>query len=270
MVRALLGAGRRVAVWNRTIERAEALAVDGAHVVRSPEEAMTAAPLVILCVSAGKDRPLLDTPDPAELASRTILNTTSGTPEEARTLGDWAQTHGIPYLDAAIGAYPEQLGTADARILVAGDEELFVSHQDIILEIAGASKHVGTDHAAANAVDAAITGGFYISALTAFIESARFVREFGISHDVLAELSNYSLSVLDHQMKLALDRIAANDFGTDQATLDVYSDAARTFASALETKGGASMITAAARILRQAVDAGLGHEDIAAAVTVRP
>ena len=270
MVRALLTAGRRVAVWNRTAERAEALAADGAEVVHSAEAAMTAAPLVILCVSAGQDRSILDAVDPAQLTGRTVLNMTSGTPDEARSLRDWAQAHGVPYLDAAIGAYPEQLGTREARIMVAGEEELFEAHSDVISEIAGSSMHVGSDYGAANAIDAALTGAFYISSLVCFIEAARFVREFGVSHDVLSSLSSYSVSVLDHQIKLALDRIAADDFSTDQATLNVYADAASTFAAGLDTHGDAPMVRTAAQVLRQAVNAGLGDQDIAAAAILRP
>jgi 3-hydroxyisobutyrate dehydrogenase-like beta-hydroxyacid dehydrogenase len=271
MVRALLRAGRRVVAWNRTPERAEALVPDGAVAMREASDALAAAPLAILVVTTSSDLPLLEAADPAQLRSRTILNMTSGTPAEARRLSKWARTHGVPYLDAAIGAYPEQLGQADTRIMVAGDEKLFEAHREIILEIAGASMHVGTDHAAANAIDAALTGAFYISSLTSFIEAARFVQEFGIAHDVLVDLSSYSLTVLEHQMKLALDRIAANDFTTDQATIDIYADAARVFSDALNATGnGAAMIQTATQVLQGAVDAGLGQQDIAAAVTLRP
>ncbi|WGY02871.1 NAD(P)-binding domain-containing protein [Nocardioides sp. QY071] len=270
MVRALIEAGRRVAVWNRTPERAEALVADGAVALRDANDALASAPLAILVVTTGNDLPLLEAADPARLRSHTVLNMTSGTPAEARRLGEWARTHGVPYLDAAIGAYPEQLGQADTRITVAGEEKLFEAHRDIILEIAGASMHVGTDHGAANAIDAALTGAFYISSLTSFIEAAGFVREFGIAHDVLVDLSSYSLTVLEHQMKLALDRIAANDFTTDQATIDIYADAARVFSDALSATGSdAAMIRTATQVLQKAVDAGLGQQDIAAAATLR-
>lgn len=270
MVRALLAAGHRVAAWNRTTERAEALAADGATVLRSATDAISAAPLVILCVSATPDvRQLLETADLDQLTGRTVLNVTSGTPDDGRGFRDWAQAHDVAYLDAAIGAYPEQLGSQDARVLVAGDEELFEQHRATILDIAGSSLHVGTDHGAANAIDAALTGAFYISSLVCFIEAARFVREFAVSHDVLTNLSSYSVSVLDHQIKLALDRIVTEDFTTDQATLNVYADAATTFAATLAEQGDAPMASTAARVLQAAVDAGLGDQDIAAAVTIR-
>ncbi|WP_188111268.1 NAD(P)-binding domain-containing protein [Nocardioides antri] len=258
-------------MWNRTAERARALAAVGAEVQASAREALTAAPLVIVCVSATEDvRHLLEEASSEPFDGLALLNMTSGTPEDGRDLRNWAQAHGVAYLDAAIGAYPEQLGTRAARILVAGDEALFRTHQELILEIAGSSMYVGADHGAANAIDCALTGAFYISSLVSFIEAVRFVHEFGVSHDVLSDLSSYSVSVLDHQMKLALDRVARNDFTTDQATLNVYADAVATFAAGLEGRGDALMVQAATRVLRQAVDAGLGDQDIAAAVTLRP
>lgn len=57
---------------------------------------------------------------PEALAGRTILNVTSGTPDDARAMHLWTQGLGMRYLDGAILAYPEQIGTEAARILVAG------------------------------------------------------------------------------------------------------------------------------------------------------
>jgi 3-hydroxyisobutyrate dehydrogenase-like beta-hydroxyacid dehydrogenase len=225
--------------------------------------------LAIICVSTTDDvRQILDTVGPERLVGRTLLNVTSGTPDDARSLRDWAQTHGIGYLDASIAAYPEQLGTEEARILVAGDEGLWDAHRDAVLDLAGSSMYVGGEYGAANALDCAVVGAFYISSLTAFIEAARFVNRFGVSLDVLASLTDYAVSVLGYQAKQALDRIAADDFSTDQATLNVYADAAAAFAAGLEEHGDAPIIRATAQTLRRGVDAGLGKQDIAAMVTI--
>jgi 3-hydroxyisobutyrate dehydrogenase-like beta-hydroxyacid dehydrogenase len=267
--RALLTAGHSVAVWNRTIERAEALTAAGAEVLASAGDALVASPLTIVCIRSTDDvRELLEAADPERLRGQAILNVTSGTPDDARSVRDFAQQHGILYLDAAIGAYPEQIGTTEARILVAGDESLWQAHSAVVRDLAGSSMYVGADHGAANAVDAALTGAFYITSLVSYIEAARFMSTFGIPQDVLASLSSYSVSVLDHQMKLILDRIAAGDFSTDQATLNVYADAAAAFAAGLCERGNAPMIQTTARVLRDAVDAGLGAEDISVLSTL--
>jgi 3-hydroxyisobutyrate dehydrogenase-like beta-hydroxyacid dehydrogenase len=268
-VRALITAGRRVAVWNRTVERAEALARHGADVRTSAEGAMTAAPVVIPCLGSTDDvRKVLDTVAPERLTGRTILNVTSGTPEHARTMRDWAREHGIDYLDAAIGAYPEQIGTHDARILVSGDEALWRANRDVVCDLAGSSMYVGDDPGAANAIDAALTGAFYISSLVSFLEAARFTSGFGVSHEVLSDLAEYSVSVLNGELKHVLGRIVAGDFATEEATLNVYADAAATFAATLNERGASPMIQATAQTLRRGVDAGLGDDDISAIVTL--
>jgi len=269
MVRAYLSKGWQVTAWNRTPERAQALADDGAEVAPSSREALTRTPLAILCVSTTEDaRHLLEGVDPAQLAATTILNTTSGTPGDAHALRDWARAAGVRYLDAAIAAYPEHLGTEEARLLVAGDEDLWTVHREAVLALAGSSMYVGADHAAANAIDCAMTGAFYISALTSFMEAVRFTAKFGVGHEVLSDLASYSLSVMDGQLKLILDRIRDQDFSTDQATLTVYADAAAAFAAGLGAHGDAPMIQTTAQVLRRAVDAGLGDQDMAVVSTL--
>jgi 3-hydroxyisobutyrate dehydrogenase-like beta-hydroxyacid dehydrogenase len=265
MARALLASGRRVVVWNRTTERAQGLADEGAEVRARADEALLEAPLALLCLGSTDDvREVLDTIGPERLAGRSVLNVTSGTPDDARSLGDWAQTNGLRYLDGAILAYPEQIGAEPARILVAGDEALWEAHEGAVHALAGSSMYVGEDHAAANVLDAGLVGAFYISSLVAFIEATRFMSGFGVSHDVLANLVGYGVSQLEGEMQQVLGRIAAGDFSTDQATLNVYADASEAFAAGMSRQGDAPMIQATAQVLRRAVDAGLGDDDIAA------
>src|SRR5262249_28900908 len=155
--------------------------------------------------------------------------------------------------------YPEQLGTEEGVILVSGDEALWNAHSETVLNLAGASMYVGGDYGAANALDCAVVGSFYISSMTAFIEAARFVQGFGISLDVLSTLADYSIGVLGYQAKLALERINSGDFATDEATLNVYADAAAGMAAGLEAQGDAPIARATAQTLRAGVEAGLGE-----------
>jgi 3-hydroxyisobutyrate dehydrogenase-like beta-hydroxyacid dehydrogenase len=269
LARALLASGRRVLVWNRTTERARVLVDEGAELRIRADEAALEAPLTIFCLSSTDDvRGVLDTIEADRLAGRTVLNLTTGTPDDAHSLRDWAQVHRLRYLDGAIAAYPEQIGTQSARILVAGDEELWRAHQGAVRDLAGSSMYVGADHAAANVLDAALTGAFYISSLVCFIEATRFTSKFGVSHEVIADLAGYSLEVQKVEIQQILRRIADGAFATDEATLNVYADASEAFTAGMSAHGDASMIQTTARVLRQAVDAGLGDQDIAAVFTL--
>jgi len=51
MTRALLAAGRRVTVWNRTARRADGVVADGAALAATPADAVAASDLVILSLT---------------------------------------------------------------------------------------------------------------------------------------------------------------------------------------------------------------------------
>jgi 3-hydroxyisobutyrate dehydrogenase-like beta-hydroxyacid dehydrogenase len=259
-----MATGRRIVVWNRTPERAAGLAAEGADVRTDVTEAVTGAPLIIISVATTDDvRQVLSKVPPARLEGRTVLNVTSGTPQDAHSLRDWARPHKIVYLDAATAAYPEQIGTQQARILVAGAAEAWEAVQDVVRDLAGSAMYVGSDHSAANAIDGALTGAFYIPSLVAFLEAARIMHHWGADSAILPELAAYAVAQLDGELKNVLARIASGDFSTNQATLNVYSDATGAFAAGLAPGSEAKIITTTAQILRDAVDAGAGEEDIA-------
>lgn len=120
LARALLAAGRRVTVWNRTPARAQALAGQGARPVLTIEEALAASPLTIICLAnygamqsalAGKGE---------YLAGRALIGLNSGTPAEARAMQEWASRHHIDFLSGAIMVPPILVGTPRPYFSTAG------------------------------------------------------------------------------------------------------------------------------------------------------
>lgn len=269
IVRALLNSGRQVVVWNRTPERAHALVADGAEVAPTAAEAVRASELTIVCVSTtDATQTALDGIAVEDFADRTVLNLTTGTPDDAHTLTNWAAERGISYLDGSIGAYPEQIGGDDTVITVSGDEALWNKYRDTILTLAGNSMHVGDNPAAANIIDAGLVGAFYMTSLTSFVEAVRFMNAAGVSNSAIAGLVENTTAVLAHQMLVALDQIDADDFETDQATIDVFAHTSAEFAKAISAGGDATMINATASTFRRAADAGLGEKALAALHTL--
>ncbi|ROZ99353.1 NAD(P)-dependent oxidoreductase [Gordonia sp. OPL2] len=265
IARALLAAGRTVVVWNRTPERADAVIAEGATAMTTVSAAVRAAPVTIVCLSSSDDvRAVLDEVADQDVAGRAVINVTSGTPADAQALSDRASTAGIGYLDGVIGAYPEQMGTAEALIMVSGAPELWETYRDVVVAVAGRSTHVGDEVAAANVIDAGLTGAFYMSSLVSFIEAVRYMNAVGVSNDAVAELVAYATGVLQHQMLAALNHIDEGNLETDQATITVFANASAAFAEAMGTVGEATMIEAAADICRRGVEAGMGDQDLSA------
>jgi 3-hydroxyisobutyrate dehydrogenase-like beta-hydroxyacid dehydrogenase len=269
-VRAALASGHRVAVWNRSAVRARALVVDGAQVMESAEDAVRSAPIAILCVGTPADaREVLESVGPAAFAGVTVLNVTSGGPEDSVAIGRWADARGVSYLDGAILAYPKQIGTQEACILVAGSDELWQAHASLVHDLAGSSLHVGPDYGAASVIDASFTGGFFISSVVAFIEAIRHMTAFGASTSVIESLLGYASSQLEGEMRDVLQRVESGEFTTDQASLKVYQEASQGWLASMPTRDAAPMLTAAVATLCRGVDEGLGEKDIAALVKLR-
>lgn len=259
--RALLASGRTVAVWNRTAARAHTLTSAGAVLHDTAPSAAATAALTIVCVGNAADaREVMESFDAADLGGRTVLNVTSGTPDEARALGAWAVSQGLSYLDGAILAYPEQIGTETARILVAGSHGSWEKHRKCLRALGGLSAYAGPDFAAAASVDTGLVGAFYISSLVAFVEATRFMTKAGVPVELISELLD-DITTLQHQLRLILGRISAQDYSTDQATLHVYAEAAQSFSAVM---GDAPIASTTARILQEGISAGFGGEDLAA------
>ena len=111
--RALMASGHGVTLWNRSPEKAQALAEVGAVAVDSLKEAVAASPVVLICIdNYVSTRALLETKGLADLlVGRTIVSLTTGTPREAEALSVWVSAQGARYLDGAILCGPDEIGT---------------------------------------------------------------------------------------------------------------------------------------------------------------
>src|SRR5918998_902445 len=100
----LLRGGHPTTVWNRTPGRAEPLVAQGAVRAGSVAEAVAASPLVLVCVLDYAAAREIVEPVAGELAGRTLVHFTTGTPRQAREMAEWAAGHGIDYVDSGMMA----------------------------------------------------------------------------------------------------------------------------------------------------------------------
>jgi len=142
---ALLDAGHPTTVWNRTPGKADDLTARGAVRARTAADAVRSAPVVIVCVSTyDVVHEVLD-PLAADVKGRTLVNLTSGTPEEARRAASWAATHGADYLDGAIMGVPQMIGLPETLLLHGGPRKTFDAQEPLLRVFGGANTHLGDD-----------------------------------------------------------------------------------------------------------------------------
>ncbi|WP_406396873.1 NAD(P)-dependent oxidoreductase [Streptomyces uncialis] len=142
---ALLGAGHPTTVWNRSPGKADALAAQGAVRARTAADAVRSAPVVIVCVSTYDVVHQVLDPLAADVDGRTLLNLTSGTPEEARRAASWAAAHGADYLDGAIMGVPQMIGLPGTLLLHGGPRKTFDAQEPLLRVLGGANTYLGDD-----------------------------------------------------------------------------------------------------------------------------
>lgn len=162
LARAFIRAGHRTTVWNRTAERTLPLVEAGAYSAVSVSDAVQSSPVIVVCVA---DYPathrLLGAPDvSASLRGRTLIQFSTGAPEEARDAQRWAAGLGAAYLDGAILAFPKQIGRPTTTIFFSGEEAAWSKCQRLVQCLAGKPVFVGADAGGAEAVDLAILSNF--------------------------------------------------------------------------------------------------------------
>jgi 3-hydroxyisobutyrate dehydrogenase-like beta-hydroxyacid dehydrogenase len=173
LAKALVERGHPTTVWNRTPGRAGDLAVTHSATVA---EAVAANDLVLLCLLDFESvvEVLDGSDDGIDLAGRTVVNLTTGTPEEAAKLDTLLTGRGAEYLDGGIMAIPSMIGTAYATVLYSGSEQAF-RQAEKVLEAFGAARYLGAKVGLAALNDIAMLTGMY-GMLGGFAHAAALVR----------------------------------------------------------------------------------------------
>lgn len=184
VARALLGAGHRVAVWNRTPSRTAELVEAGATTAASVPDAVRSSELVLATLTdyAAVLEVLRAAAD--ELAGRTLVVLTTGSPEDARLAASEAARMGADYLDAGVQTGPDDIGTDRASFLYSGPAEVFERHRDV-LERLGGMRYVGDAPEAAALWDHLLFGVWYDAQL-GLLRALAAGHQHGLDLDELA------------------------------------------------------------------------------------
>nr|WTB31720.1 NAD(P)-binding domain-containing protein [Streptomyces sp. NBC_00830] len=252
LARAWLTAGHPLTVWNRTPERAEPLAGEGARAVATPAEAVaSAAGPIVLCLL--DDASVGEVLDGTDLIGKDVVNLTTNTPAQAQQRARWAEERGARFLDGGIMAVPPMIGRPETGgyIFYSGDHTLFERHCDALAAPAGV-KFVGKDpgHAALHDIAllsamtgmfAGITHAFALVGPEKDLDRARFATLLaewlgamsGAAHGIAAQLEsgNYTEGVTSNlaMMTVANDTLlaTAQDQSVDPRLLTPFMELMR-------------------------------------------
>lgn len=220
LVRTLLKNGHDVHVWNRTPEKAEALAAFGARAKATPEEAIGGADMAIvnLLDYAASDAQLRRPAVAEALKGKLLVQLTSGSPMTGRETGEWATSNGIAYLDGAIMATPDLIGDPETLVLYSGSRPDFEQHEALLMCLGGKSAFVSEDFGAASALDSALLAQMW-GTLFGALQALAVTRVENIDADTYANFLKQSQPVIDAATQDLMQRVRDGRDRGDEDTL---------------------------------------------------
>lgn len=262
---AFLDQGYRTTVWNRSPAKADDLVARGAHRAATVAEALAAGELVIVCVLDYDTVRALLTPAADALRGRVLLNLTSGTPEPARELAAWVTSQEADYLDGAVYAIPQTIGTSDAFVLYSGSSTVFETYREQ-LDLLGGPTFVGTDPGLASLYDVALLSGMY-GMFAGFFQSVAVADLAQIkAADITALLVPWLNGAAAALPGFAAE-IDSGDYATETSNLDINAVGLANMLTATKAQGiGVDLLTPLQTLFERQIAEGHGAASLARAI----
>ena len=200
------------------------------------------------------------------LRGKLIVELISGTPHGARDAAEWFAGHGASYLDGAIMATPDFIGTEAGTLLVSGPAAAFEESRAVLGALGGNVQHIGADPGLANALDSAVLALMW-GALFGGLQAIAVSRAEAIDLETLGKQWSATAPVIDGLVADLIRRSAAGRYAADGETLSSVSPHYGAFHHLVElmsARGIDRTITDGYEaIFRRAIDAGHLHDDFA-------
>ncbi|MGW5381361.1 NAD(P)-dependent oxidoreductase [Nocardia sp. NPDC003963] len=263
IAKTFLAAGHPTTVWNRTPAKAEALGEFGAEYVTSVTEAVAAAPLVVVSLlDDAAVAAVLDAAGPA-LHGRVLVNLTSSTPEQSRLRAAWAAGHGAEYVDGAVMAVPQGIGTPEALLLYSGSRTGYRTAEPALRALTTQSTHLGTDPGRAAAFDAALVSVFWMSLFGVSLGLALAGAE-GIAGSELVPFVPAVVALLPEMTAHTAAQVEAGRYPADDTSIASAHGAFTTLRELIAQHGiDTGILDASGDVMRRALAAGHGADGLA-------
>ncbi|TXS52894.1 NAD(P)-dependent oxidoreductase [Streptomyces sp. t39] len=258
---ALVDAGHRTTVWNRSPGKAEALVARGAVAAGTAGEAVrSGGPVVVCLLDHASVHEVLD-PLAGDLSGRPVVNLTTTSPEQSRELGAWAAAHGIAYLDGGIMAVPAMIGRPGSSVLYSGSAPVFEEHR-ALLERWGDADYFGEDAGLAPLYDLALLAGMYVM-FAGFLHGAAMVAPAGVTATEFAGRAAPWLAAMTGGFQGFAEVVDGGDYTVPGQQSLEFSDLGDILAAGAEQGVAPDAVAMVQRLIRRQIDAGHGKEGFA-------
>ena len=262
--------GREIVVWNRTKDKALPLVDGNVTVASTPAEAISASPMIVVCVSDYETaESILGTSEcMAALKGRILIQLSSGSPTASRSACDWAKRVGASYLDGEIVAYVNQVGCDEFPLLLAGDKAAYEAAESLLKVYTAETRYLGSDPVKSSALNLAMLSAT-LGLTVGIMNGAALCEAAGVSfQDLVKDLppnAAYDAEVLVE----SFSKIENGGLESSDAPIGGWAKIADLMIEFQEESGYGTDVSAFVRkFFGKAVDLGLGSHDVGSLIQV--
>ncbi len=252
--------GHRVKLWNRTPDRARAIATasTGVTAVADLSEAVKQSPVVLTVLRDGDAvAEVMNTAiDGLDARAVWVQASTIG-PDSARTLGELASTHAIAYLDGPVSGSTGPARNGTLVWLASGSREAFERAEPTLRHLGSAVEYLGSG-VEGSAVKVAVNA-WMTAATVAMSDVLALCDALGIDHELFARV------VADGPLAMPYAQQKATAMDAHAYTAGFAVELARKdLGLAEQALPPSPLLLAVRQRLDQVIADGHGHDDLAA------
>ena len=269
LAEALLAAGYKITVWNRTPEKAEAAVRAGAELAPSLVEVARSSEVLVACLTdhAAIKTVLMTDELGAALRGKILVNVTSMSADKVREMARWTDMKRISLLKGSILTYPDDVRAGKSTMVYGGDKGVFEAVEPLLHAMGGRPVRAGDNPDDVSKIGLAYACFLY-PAVVGFLHGAALCHRTGISIEtyardlVLPVLKGPTLTgMLEHLTRACLARRYDENL---QATLNIWNESASSMRDFALHRLDSGLLSAVKAVLDRAAAQGFGEQDLAA------
>ena len=271
MAHNVLKAGHDLTVYNRTVERAQALRDAGAKVAQSPAEAARDAEVVCICVSTPDVVRAVLLGDQGALSAASdraiFIDFSTIDPQTSREMAQACADKGLPLLDAPVSGGVTGAAAGTLTVIVGGDHEAYQQAQPVFDAVGKKIVHVGPSGAGSTIklINQMLVGINLAAVVEAFVAA----QLAGVDPQVLFDVLSTSAGASSVLTRAVPDFFLKRNFEAGFALKLLCKDLDLALGMGKELHTPLWVTSVARQVYEEACAAGLQEHDITAALLPR-
>ncbi len=256
--RRLRSLGYDIVLWNRSIEKAEALARDlGVRVAKSIVEAVERSEVALMFL-ADDDAVISVAVNMPRADGLVVANFSTITPKASFQISELLKTKGICYLETPVIGGPRVLEEGKAIILVSGPKHCLRRSRNILEALAATIVEISEDVGKASALKLAYNS-LLINTIAALSEALLLARTYNIEERVVADV--FSKTMFKEVIERYFNRLIAEDVPTSFKLSLALKDLEYALRAGYEKGAPLPLTAVTSQVYELARKAGLGDKD---------